>query len=378
MWPPYQAAEFVFNHHGAPKEAGDYLFQFIQHWTGKDLGEFLARLYLGEKKAVSDRSVSYESKNVRKPRWVGSLDAEKQGLSALLELLLHAIPSKIVIHPQEIMRCAEYFLLQEYTWPSSIDKFDRDSFADRGYSDGIATVLASIRKTRHELHTASTWSSVATSSAFTPYDVLAMLHLPEFDSVKAQATALKLLDFYAQLDFRWTKEEEASFKRGAALRGWEPWTIEKFMNHINVEILEDQVRDTASGTPVGSLDANTNDLSGKVDCERKSPLIRDGSFVRHWRRHKSLIMFGKSRHSVVMKLLFPGSASPPPHPLLDTSYMECKSCLLSEPTLTHSPITDETISPPDLVDVPEILAVPVVAALPKEHHHSHRASLTYA
>ena len=198
-WTPQQAAEFTIFHHGSPEYIGMQLRSTIQHWSGKDLAEFLTRLYLGQPLAEQQTQIGqqtsstsspwssfvvthnhrgdrqentkklrYEPNNVRTPQWKG-LDS-REGILALQSLLKEAL-SYDVLDPQEIARFAEAFLLKEYKWPkqgmeqtqtstnnmtySKQEKkdqklmilFEQDSFYSRGHAKTLARVLWSVQKT---------------------------------------------------------------------------------------------------------------------------------------------------------------------------------------------------------------------------------------
>jgi hypothetical protein len=234
-WSPLQASEFVVWHVGAPQDAGTQLAPMIQHWSGSQVGEFMTRLYLGEKKQTAhegeedggDFKIVFESKNVRDPQWRGL--SSEEGLQALTVLLQMALP-KEVLNPTEIARCAEAFLLKHHTWPSSAataakkpaNKFEGDTFASRGHCAAIAQVLGTIRKKR--------------VGAFSAHDVIAMVTLPEND-VKEHGF-LQLTDFFSNIGIALTSTEKVTIVQGMAMGGWGPANIAIFVGNIQ-EIAEE-------------------------------------------------------------------------------------------------------------------------------------------
>ena len=157
QWTPLQAAEFVLWQHNeddAQKgntnmdpaqvmvdndhatddyyyDVGRQLAPLIQHWSGTQVGEFLTRLYLGQKKKLdsstnsSEMKLTFESKQVRNPQWMGLTTAK--GFHALQDLLEAALPDRVLEHPAEIARFAESFLLKEHTWPKEDNELDETS-----------------------------------------------------------------------------------------------------------------------------------------------------------------------------------------------------------------------------------------------------------
>ena len=233
-WTPMQAAEFVIWHIGDTKDAGKQLMPLIQHWSGSDVGEFLTRLYLGEKNE-EEFKLSFESRNVRNPQWKGLKD--EPGRKALMELLSVSLPDQ-VLEPAEIARFADAFLLKEHTWPAlsgedsseetssagtKAPTLEKDSFASLGYTTEIAKLFGELRRERFGTLTAD--------------DVLEMVLLPE-KNVKESAF-LQMHDFFWHIGIQMTPSEKIDIVQGMAQGGWGPANIAKFVSHIQ-EISEDE------------------------------------------------------------------------------------------------------------------------------------------
>ena len=157
----------------------------VKNWSGSDVGEFMTRLYLGEINE-EEFTVNYCPSNVRNPRWKG---LDEKGLKALEDLLMAAVPNE-ALNPQDLLSCAESFLLKEHRWPSDKENstatktsFEDDSFGNLGYNADIAKVLASVRRSR-----------IGSLSA---QDVVAMATLPEND--ERDQAYVKLATFYENI-----------------------------------------------------------------------------------------------------------------------------------------------------------------------------------
>jgi hypothetical protein len=243
-WTPEEAAEFTIFHESTPEIAGMQLRTAIQHWTGADLAEFLARLYLAqrlvpprdyERSSSVGNKLLYEPDNVRSPQWKG-LDS-RAGVMALKGLLKEAL-SPDILDARELARFAESFLLKEYRWPYRKDKsksipslrrmskqnenskiiFEQDSFYTQGHAKTLARILWSVRKER--------------LGAFTWNDIVVMVTLPEKEN--KESTALEMTDFFRTLVARipMTVQDKANMVRQLALGGWSPSSIPKFMANV--------------------------------------------------------------------------------------------------------------------------------------------------
>ena len=225
-WNPWQAAEFIIWHpNDDSQEAGRQLAPMIVHWSGKEVAEFLTRIYLGEKH-VSLRKIVYESKNVRRPQWFG-LDND-HGLRQLTALLMKALPDG-VLTPREIVSCARMFLLKYHSWPADFKIYgvnqhlEGDTFATRGHSADIAQVLGSVRKQR--------------IGEFSAQDVVTMVSLaPEerYDEDKKNEI-LALADFFANLGIKLTATDKVNVVHGMAIGGWTPSNIAKLVGQIKLQ-----------------------------------------------------------------------------------------------------------------------------------------------
>lgn len=238
-WTPQQAAEFAIFHEGTPQHAGMQLRTAIQHWRGDDLAEFLTRLYLGQERQVQSqsnddyynnnhqRSLLYEPRNVRTPRWWGL--ETREGLVALRSLLSEAL-SNDTLQPREVARFAESFLLKEYKWPadqwdagttqSTGVVFEQDSFYSRGHGVTLAQVLWSVRMQRYG------------DPAFSPDDIVDMVTLPEKED--KQSTSLQMKEFYQTLVGRivLTDDDKNRMVQRLAIGGWGPASIPQFVATI--------------------------------------------------------------------------------------------------------------------------------------------------
>lgn len=218
-WSPNQAAEFVIYHQGDPKQAGMQLSPMIKEWSGSDLGEFLTRLYLGELVKDDDDKVvrvSYCPSNVREPRWLG---LEEEGIEAMKELLLAALPDD-VLSAAEMSRCGQAFLLREHRWPKEgTGIYEMDSFASRGHSADFAKILGYVRRERME--------------HFTPKDVIQMISLREYNQDHGY---FQLSDFWSNLGIQMTPSEKVETVSGMAHAGWAPSNIAQFV--CSIEDLE--------------------------------------------------------------------------------------------------------------------------------------------
>ena len=235
-WNPWQAAEFViWNTGDDTQEAGRQLAPMIVHWSGKEVAEFLTRLYLGEKQ-ISLKKISYESMNVRNPQWFG-LDND-YGLRQLTALLMKALPDG-VLTPSEIVKCARLFLLKYHSWPADFRKYginqhlEGDTFATRGHAADIGQVLGSVRKQR--------------LGDFSAMDVVTMVTLPASDrqDEEKKKEILDLSDFFGNLGIKLTATDKVNVVHGMALGGWTPSDIAKLVGQIKLKSLA-----TPSETPV--------------------------------------------------------------------------------------------------------------------------------
>jgi hypothetical protein len=263
-WNPLQAAEFVLWHRGAPQDAGMQLAPMIPHWSGTDVGEFLTRIYLGEINS-DQRKVSYESKNVRTPRWRG---LGEEGVQDLHSLLIKALPNN-VLTPAELARCGQAFLLNHHRWPkhkasSSAQKieFEDDTFASRGHSKDIAQVLGAIRQAR--------------IGFFSPSEVVSMVVLPE--NAEKEKGYLQLTDYFGNLGITLTSADTVTVVEGMARGGWGPANIAHFMGEITTE---DEVEEEIQQHPgrrtytLSPKDVTTKDVTTTGSSEESSPVAEN-------------------------------------------------------------------------------------------------------
>ena len=216
-WSPSQAAEFVVWYKGKNvKNAGLQLAPMINGWTGTDVGEFLTRVYLAERQ--EDGSVSYESRNVRKPNWYGL--KTKEGVDKLTKLLKGALPLS-ALEPGEIAKCAEVFLLRYHSWPSEskVIETEGDSFAGLGHAKSLGQAMGRARRAR--------------LGDFTYQDVVAML------SAKTTASNdrvyMQLNDFYSNLGFKLSASDSVHVVQGMAKAGWEPALIANLICDLEMD-----------------------------------------------------------------------------------------------------------------------------------------------
>jgi hypothetical protein len=236
-WNPREASEFVLWHMSDDyEEVGRQLQPLIQTWSGKDLGEFLSRLYLGEID-TNEFEIKFESRHVRTPQWKG-LDTP-EGVLSLKCLLRTALPDDLLKEPIEMARVAEVFLWKERTWPtdsSGSGQLERDSFANQGYTGVIVQIWMELReergRKRHFLYSSD--------------DVLEMVPAPSKEDWGA--IQLKgMQDFFVQMGIRLAPSCKIALVQGMATGGWNPGKIAKFVSNIP-EIAEDvkRIRVTAA------------------------------------------------------------------------------------------------------------------------------------
>jgi len=221
-WTPLEAVEFVVWHVGDNYEdMGRQLVPLIENWSGKEWGEFMTRLYLGETKK-DEFEVSFESRNVRSPKWKG-LDTE-EGLCALKDLLSAAFPTKLLEDPVEIARMAEVFLWKAHTWPAVSENsttdgdLEVDSFACLGHTTAFVNIWKALCEERDCL-----WKSTCSSD-----NVLSMIPNPrnEYGAIQLEG----MLAFFRQIEIRLTASEKIELVQGMAHRGWSPAKIAKFVS----------------------------------------------------------------------------------------------------------------------------------------------------
>jgi hypothetical protein len=217
-WNPAQASEFLTWHAEDPEKAGQQLAPMIRHWDGKDVGEFLTRMYLGEVN-LEEYTISYHPSNVRNPQWLG---LGEDGLRFLTLFFLKALPSTALM-PKEISRFADYFLLKEHKWPATAEdgksnegKFDTESFGGRGHAADLARVFGYIRRER--------------LGDFTAEDVVSMFALAEQED--KNRLILKLGDFFGNIGIQMTSMEKIMTVEGLALQGCSPGLIARLISSI--------------------------------------------------------------------------------------------------------------------------------------------------
>ena len=218
-WTPLEAVEFVIWHVGDNyADMGRQLTPLIQNWSGKDWGEFLTRLYLGE--TNDNFEVSFESRNVQNPQWKG-LKTEK-GLSALKDLLSAAIPSKILEDPIEVARLAEVFLWKEHTWPATnataAGELEVASLASLGHTTALVNIWKALSDER-----GSTWKSNRSID-----EVLAMIPNPRKEWGSVQLHGMQ--EFFTHMEIQLTSSEKVELVQGMAHGGWPPAKIAKFVS----------------------------------------------------------------------------------------------------------------------------------------------------
>lgn len=258
-WTPSQASEFVIWHNAEPSKIGMQLMPIIKNWTGKDLGEFLSRLFLG-KLLKDENKIEFCPSHVRNPQWLG---LEEDGLNAMKELLIHALPQKMIT-PEELNRCAHSFLLKEHRWPIALSKskkipikntantnekendngFDSDSFASMGHCAEFAKILGAVRKER-------------TGLSFTHKELITMLTMPEFKETSNGYP--ELAEFYSNLGIQLTALQKAEIVENLCVAGWSPSNLAKFICSID--------------------DANEDEVGKCVEIVSTPPLSEDSSGV---------------------------------------------------------------------------------------------------
>lgn len=239
-WTPSQASEFVLWHNAEPSKIGMQLMPIIKNWNGKDLGEFLSRLFLG-KVLKDENKIEFCPSHVRNPQWLG---LEEDGLIAMKDLLINALPQKMIT-PEELNRCAHSFLLKEHRWPIALSKskkipikksanskekdtdadFDSDSFASMGHCAEFAKILGSVRKER-------------TGMSFTHKELITMLTMPEFK--ESSNGYPELAEFYSNLGIRLTASQKVEIVENLCVAGWSPSNLAKFICSID-DADEDEV-----------------------------------------------------------------------------------------------------------------------------------------
>lgn len=243
-WSPREASEFVIWHMSDDyEEVGRQLSPLIPNWSGKDLGEFLTRLYLGE--TTEDFEISFESRNVRTPQWRG-LDTP-QGIDCLKDLLRTALPDDLLKEPIDMASVAQVFLWKEHTWPVQVidgtsskdsDKkqLERDSFASRGYTGIIVQVWMELREERGRKR----------NFLYSADDVLQMVPAPSQKDNDWGAIQLRgMQEFFVQMGIRLAPSCKVELVQGMASGGWNPGKIAKFVSNIP-EIAEDVKKIRAS------------------------------------------------------------------------------------------------------------------------------------
>jgi hypothetical protein len=204
-WNPAQASEFLTWNIEDPEKAGLQLAPMIKKWSGKEVGEFLTRMYLGEVNQ-EEYTISYHPSNVRNPQWLGM---SEDGLRYLTLFLLKALPTK-ALTPHEISRFADYFLLKEHIWPTTTGEgsnasddssFESDSFGDRGHGAEIARVIGFIRRER--------------LGDFSAEEVISLLTLPEDED--KNRLILNLNDFFRNIGIKLTSMEKIMTVEGGLI-----------------------------------------------------------------------------------------------------------------------------------------------------------------
>jgi hypothetical protein len=288
-WTPSQASEFVLWHNAEPSKIGMQLMPIIKNWNGRDLGEFLSRLFLG-KVLKDENKIEFCPSNVRNPQWLG---LEEDGLSAMKELLIHALPQKMIT-PEELNRCAHSFLLKEHRWPIALSKskkipikksinsneketdpsFDSDSFASMGHSAEFAKILGSVRKER-------------TGLSFTHKELITMLTMPEFkDSSNGYP---ELAEFYSNLGIKLTALQKVEIVENLCVAGWSPSNLAKFICSID-DADEDDVQkcvEIMSSQTSSLSDESSNMSKTSASSPHQPPLkfpftnSREASFLKN-------------------------------------------------------------------------------------------------
>ena len=228
-WNPLEAVEFVIWNIGDNyEEMGHQLTPLIQNWSGRDWGEFLTRLYLGETN-TAEFEVTFESRNVQNPQWKG-LDTD-EGLNALQDLLRTAMPDAILEDPIEIANLAEVFLWKEHTWPAENATkggntgLEVASFASLGHTDALVQIWKGLSDER-----GCTWITSPSVD-----DVLDMIPMPRKEWGSVQLHGMQ--EFFKHMKIRLTRSEKVELVQGMAHGGWNPGKIAKFVSTFP-EILE--------------------------------------------------------------------------------------------------------------------------------------------
>lgn len=288
-WTPSQASEFVLWHAGDPSKIGMQLSPIIKNWNGKDLGEFLSRLFLG-KVVKEENKIEYCPSNVRDPQWLGLDD---KGYAAMKDLLMNALPQKMIT-PEELTRCAHAFLLKEHRWPIALaktknipikqdksnirnrndDGFDSDSFATMGHCADFAKVLGAIRKER-------------TGMTFTYRELITMLTMSEFrDSSNGYP---ELADFYSNLGIKLNPKQKVEIVENLCVAGWSPSNLAKFICSIDdadESDINECVEIMSNSFTTSSVDTSLNNSSPSSGASRQSTLkfpftnSREASFLK--------------------------------------------------------------------------------------------------
>ena len=220
-WNPLEAVEFVIWNIGDNYEdMGHQLTPLIQNWSGRDWGEFLTRLYLGE--TNDEFEVTFESRNVQNPQWKG-LDTD-EGLNALQDLLRTAMPDNILENHIEIANLAEVFLWKEHTWPAENATKGGDaslevaSFASLGHTDALVQIWKGLSDER-----GCTWITSPSVD-----DVLDMIPMPRKEWGSVQLHGMQ--EFFKHMKIRLTRSEKVELVQGMAHGGWNPGKIAKFVS----------------------------------------------------------------------------------------------------------------------------------------------------
>lgn len=219
-WTPKEAAEFVIWHMSDKYEdVGRQLTPMIKDWNGKNLGEFLSRVYLG--KTTDDFEIAFESKYVRSPQWKG-LDTE-EGLLALKELLRTALPDSILEEPVQMANVAEVFLWQERTCPAAnleTKELEQASFASLGYTPAIVHIWMELREERGGQR----------NFVYSSEDVLEMVPAPSKDWGALQLQGIQ--QFFFHMGIRLAPSCKIELVQGMASGGWNPGKIAKLVSSI--------------------------------------------------------------------------------------------------------------------------------------------------
>ncbi|CAB9500331.1 expressed unknown protein [Seminavis robusta] len=265
QWSPLEAAEFVIFHDSDPATVGRQLTHLVAHWSGRQVGEFVSRLYVGAILDDNAGKVQFESKHVRCPQWqYGGLDSPV-GRHALKELLGAAVPDAVLEDPKELLQLAQSFLWKQFTWPAkttntyattpttatsnkttqnkkknkqkleAITKpiLESDSFANQGYTWAIIQIWKELGQERS--------FDISLEEYFTAENVLDVAVDLQQQNNHKDATVLLLdskqladvQEFFDLLQVQVTPAEKINIVQGLAKASWHPTTIAKFVSILS-------------------------------------------------------------------------------------------------------------------------------------------------